>query len=70
MVKLPAVAQTGGDAVDGQVDAGDHAAVGIARAVALEQLDLNVIQRINVRKAVADRIRAADYVRATSSAAK
>jgi hypothetical protein len=55
--RLAAVAQAGGNAVDGQMDAGDHATVGVARAVALEELDLDVIERIDVRKTVTDRIR-------------
>jgi phosphatidylserine/phosphatidylglycerophosphate/cardiolipin synthase-like enzyme len=50
-----AVAQSRGDAVDGQVDAALHALVGLAGAVAAQQLDLDVVQRIEVGEAVADR---------------
>ena len=47
-VILPAVTQSGGDAVDGQVNATGQTLVGIAGAVSLEQLDLQMVQRIHV----------------------
>src|SRR5262249_45374080 len=51
---LPAIAQAGRDAVDGEVDALHHVLVGVAGAVALGQIDLHVIERIDLRQAVAD----------------
>src|SRR6516165_12629657 len=53
--RLPAVAQTGRDAVDRQVDAGHDIFVRVARAITLQQLDLHVIERVDVREAVPDR---------------
>src|SRR5262249_30114493 len=52
---LPAVAQAGRDAVDAEVDAFHRSRVAFAGAVALDQLDLNVMQRVDVGEAVADR---------------
>src|SRR5262249_36558397 len=52
---LPAIAQARGDAIDGQVDSLNHALVGIAGAVALEQLDLQVVDGIEIGETVADR---------------
>ena len=55
---LPAVAQAGGDAVDGEVDAlRRRPSSAVAAAVALQQLDLHVVERIEVGEAVADRAR-------------
>ena len=54
---LAAVAQAGGDAVDAEVDALDDARVGVAGAVAAQQFDLHVVERIDVGEAVADRAR-------------
>jgi hypothetical protein len=48
---LTAVAQPGSDAVDRQVDAAGHPLVGFAGAVALEQLDLQVVERVHVGRA-------------------
>src|SRR5690348_12394023 len=55
------VAQSGGDAVDGQVDAPPQPVV-VAIAVALlavapHEFDLQVVQRVEIRKAVLDRTR-------------
>src|SRR5215213_5390553 len=52
--RLAAVAQSCGNPVDRQMDALDDALVGVAGAVALQQLKLHVIERIDVGKAVAD----------------
>ena len=49
------MAQPRRDAVAGQVDAALHAFVGFARAVAAQQFDLAVVQRIDVGEAIADR---------------
>jgi hypothetical protein len=48
---LTAVAQPGSDAVDRQMDAAGDPLVGFAGAVALEQLDLQVVQRVHVGRA-------------------
>ena len=56
-VPLPAVAQPGGKAVDRQMDAGDDILNRIAGAIALQQLDLHVVERVELREAVADRAR-------------
>ena len=54
------VAQARSDAVDADVDAALHALVGLAFAVAPHQLHLQVVQRVDVGKAVAmDRCQAA-----------
>ncbi len=50
-MSLTGVAQAGSNAVDGDVDAASQAFVGIAAAMALEQLDLQVIERIHVGRA-------------------
>ena len=54
---LPGIAQTRRDAVDGQVNAVPQTLVRVTRAVALQQFDLHVVQRIEIRKAVLDRTR-------------
>src|SRR5688572_25066968 len=51
----PAVAQPCVDAIDGQVDGAYRARVAVATAVAPQQRDLQVVQRVEVGKAVADR---------------
>src|SRR6185437_11751867 len=51
----PAIAQARRNAVDGDLDATQDLLVRILRAVFLQQLDLNVIERIEIGKAVADR---------------
>ena len=56
-ILLPAVAQPGGKAVDCQMDAGDDILIRIAGAIALQQLDLHVVERVKIREAVADRTR-------------
>src|ERR1700730_10807563 len=48
VLALAAVAQTGGNPVDREVDALHDVLVGCAGAVALEELDLNVIERIDI----------------------
>ena len=55
-VILTAVAQAGGNAVDRQVDAAGQSLVGIAAAVTLEQLDLQVVERVHVRGAQFQRL--------------
>src|SRR5688572_10996631 len=50
----PGVPQSCRQAVDGKVDAVLHALLGAARAVAAQQLQLQVVQRVEVREAVAD----------------
>ena len=54
---LAAVAQTGSNAVDREMDALHDPLVGSPGAMALEQLDLNMIERVDIRKAVAYRAR-------------
>ena len=49
-----AVAQAGGDAVQGQQDALADARVGVAGAPAADQLDLYVIERLDIGHAQAD----------------
>src|SRR6476469_5589717 len=51
---LSRIAQARGDAVDGEMDALDDALVGVAGAVALQELELHVVEGIEVGKAVAD----------------
>src|SRR6516165_5832367 len=53
--ELSAVAQAGSDPVDGEVDAMGNALIGIAGAVAVEELDLHMVERIEIGEAVADR---------------
>ena len=53
----PTVAQSGRDAVDGQVDPVHDALVRVAAAMPLQKLDLQVVQRIEVGETVADRAR-------------
>src|SRR5579863_7517147 len=50
-----AVAQTGGNAVDRDLDAAQHLLVGVLRPVLLQKLHVHVVQRIEIGKAVADR---------------
>src|SRR5262249_16411844 len=50
---LPAVAQTGGDTVDAKMNRLHDALVALATAMAFEQLDLDVMQRVDIRKPVA-----------------
>src|SRR5712692_2626060 len=54
---LAAVSQAGRNAVDGEVDRAQQARVAAAGAVAAQQLDLQVVERVEVGKAVADRAR-------------
>src|SRR5512146_1441866 len=58
-----AVAQARGDAVDREMNRALGARVGIARAVALEQLDLKMVERIEIGKAAAYRARERRVVR-------
>lgn len=51
---LPGIAQARSDAVDRQVNAAPHAHVRIARTMALEQFDLQVIERIQIRETILD----------------
>ena len=56
--RLAAVAQAGGDAVDRQVDGAPQLlGVALARAQPAQQFDLQVVQRIDVRDAVAQAAR-------------
>src|SRR5215471_10149905 len=54
----PGVAQACGDSVDREMDAAANTLVGLvglaAAAVALDQFDLQVVERIEVRQAIAD----------------
>jgi hypothetical protein len=52
--KLATVAQPCGYPVDGQMDCLHHALVGIASPVTLQQVDLHMVERIEVGKAVLD----------------
>ena len=54
---LAAVTQSCGYAVDSQMDCVDHALIHIAGPVTLQQLDLDMVERIKVGKAVLDRAR-------------
>jgi hypothetical protein len=51
---LPAIPQSGGNPVDGEMDALDNPFVGVAGAIALEQFQLHVVERIDVGEPVAD----------------
>src|SRR5438093_3055515 len=53
-MRSSAVPQAGRDAVDRQMDRASRADVGVAGAIAAEQLDLQVFQRVEIGKAVAD----------------
>ncbi len=53
---LTAVAQAGSDTVDRQVDAAGDPFVGFAGPVALEQFDLQVVQRVHVGCAQLERV--------------
>ena len=55
--KLATVAQPCGYPIDGQMDCLDDALVGIAGPMTLQQLDLYMVERIEVRKTVLDRAR-------------
>ena len=46
LARLPAVPQSGGESVDRQVDPGDDIVIRAAGAIALQQLDLHVIEGI------------------------
>jgi hypothetical protein len=52
--KLAAVAQPRGYAIDGQMYCPHHELVGIAAPMTLQELDLYVVERIKIRKAVLD----------------
>ena len=52
---LAAIAQTSGDAVDRQVEGAFHPLVLVAGAQPAYEFNLQVIQRVEVGKAVADR---------------
>ena len=52
-LRSPAVAQTGGDTVDAKMYGLHDALVALATAMALEQLNLDVMQRVDIRKPVA-----------------
>jgi hypothetical protein len=54
---LPAVAQSGGDAVDRQVNSGNDVVVGVAGPITFQELDLHVVERIEIGEAVTDRAR-------------
>src|SRR5262245_61896411 len=49
------LSQTGGDTVDAKMNGLNDALVALATAMALEQLDLDVMQRVDIRKPVAYR---------------
>ena len=61
--RLARVAQACRYAVDGDMDAALHPLIRLARAVASHQFDLQVVQRVNVRKAVADGVLQGGVVR-------
>src|SRR5690348_4357151 len=52
-----AVAQSRGEAVDGEMDRAPGAGIGVAGAIAAQELDLQVIERVEIGKAVADAAR-------------
>src|SRR6266540_5575919 len=52
---LAAVAQRRRDAVDGEVNGAHGALLGVPRPVAAQERELDVVQRIQVGEAVADR---------------
>src|SRR4029453_4542341 len=52
---LATVTQARGDAIDAEMDALHDLGRGVAGAMAAQQLDLHVVQRVDVGKAVADR---------------
>ena len=54
---LSTVAQASRYAIDGKVDAVDDRVASFSAAVALQQLDLDVIERVDIWKAVSDRAR-------------
>src|SRR5947207_2046066 len=51
------VAEARGESIDRQMDAGLHAVVGVAGAVAAQELELQVVQRIEIGQPVAQRTR-------------
>jgi len=57
MLVLPAVAQTCRDSIDGQLDSTQEHRVVRVLPILLEQLDLEMVQRIQIRKAVSNRTR-------------
>src|SRR5262249_48717513 len=52
---LPAVSQSGRDPVDGELNAVQQLLVALVGTMLLQQLDLHVVERIEIREAVADR---------------
>jgi len=50
---LPAVAEPRGETVDRQMDPGDDIFIGVAGAIALQQLELHVVERVEIGEAVA-----------------
>src|SRR5439155_3792838 len=54
---LAAIPQARGQPVDGEVDPALGSLVGLSRAVASQQLDLQVIEWIEIRKTIADAAR-------------
>src|SRR4051812_21179009 len=54
-IRSTGVAQPRGEPVDGEVDAAFHAVLRVARPMAPQQLELQVVQRVEVGEAVADR---------------
>src|ERR671912_1823840 len=52
-----AVAQAGGQTVDGQVNGAPRPLVGLPRTYAAKQLNLQVVERIQVGKAIAETAR-------------
>src|SRR5205823_6738662 len=52
--RSPAVAEAGGDAVDAEVDAFFDALAFFAGAIALEELDLEVVEGVDVRDTALD----------------
>ena len=55
--KLAAVAQARGNAVDRKMDAAPDAIIRIAGAMPAQQLDLQVIERVEIGEAILDRAR-------------
>src|SRR5262245_27891130 len=52
---LPTIPQTRRNSVDGEMDALNNALIRLAVPIALEQFELHVIERIDIREPVADR---------------
>src|ERR1700678_1955962 len=51
----PAIPQARRDAVDGELDAGQHLLARRARTVQLQKLDLYVVEWVEIRETIADR---------------